>query len=404
MAVLSSNIGGFSVNIGYMYDMEIVPPRGGNHVHALELVNGFLASEHMVSVVGDSTVPGVINYTESKADLDDFLSKIDVLYVRIDGRSTRRWTSLTYCVEKKDFHVPLVIELNAPANEGLAFSYLGGINSSSPKSEGFLKKIKRSIHAYKKYPDILLEERHRLNLFKSVDTAICVSHSLAKYARDKLRICDVVVLPNGGPLIDKKYIDDASHRTSSSKFTVLYSGSAIYPWQGLNYLLPTIALAAEKAPDIQFVLAVNQMVDSLPEAKNVTIKVGLDREQILKEICQADLGVALHPEYFWSKWKFHGSPMKMFEYMACSTPVLASDLGQMKELLSDGYDALLCANDPEKILEKIIFARDNPAQLKKIAESGRSRVQSELSWANNVKVTIGKFSSLTSAKASAREA
>jgi len=170
----------------------------------------------------------------------------------------------------------------------------------------------------------------------------------------------------------------------------------MYPWQGLNFLTPAIKLAAEIAPEITFVLAVNQRIDTLPSTKNVVVKESLNREQILDEICSADLCVAFHPEYFWSKWGFHGSPMKMFEYMACSSTVLASNIGQMKDLLTHGESGLLCANNPDDILKQIMYAKDNPKVIQKIATNGWQKIQNEFSWENNVRTTIGKFTSLIS--------
>ena len=53
------------MRIGYLYNFEAFPPKGGNHVHANELTRGFIANGHEVATVEDPTMPGAINYGNS---------------------------------------------------------------------------------------------------------------------------------------------------------------------------------------------------------------------------------------------------------------------------------------------------------------------------------------------------
>jgi len=375
------------MKIGYIYNLQAYPPRGGNHAHVVELVQGFISSGYEVSVVDDPSMPGVSNFKGVPAGLERFINDIDLLYVRIDGRFLRQWDVLDKCMRLKG-HRPVIWEINAPANETLAFSWLGG-KTGSDGGEGFLRRIKRALHALRKQPAIHREESYRRSLAKNVSAAICVSSALGRYAKEGLGIEETVVLPNGGPLISKgEILHRRQKREENQAFTVLYTGSAMYPWQGLNYLSGAIALAEHDAPDIKFVLAVNQRTDTLPASANVEIVEGLDREQILDAICAADACVALHPEYFWSKWKFHGSPMKLFEYMGCMSPVVTSNLGQMREIINDGVDGLLCENEPRDILRKLIFLRDNPDKAENIGKKGWENIQAGLSWRENTEKTL----------------
>jgi len=378
------------LNIGYVYNLNIIPPKGGNHVHALELLTGFVERGHQVAVVNDSTVQVAKNFGSSVAELQEFANWIDVLYVRIDGRYLSSWGELgmlNALVSDK----PIVWEINAPANEALAYSHLGGLLHWSRSSESLYKRMKRCIHAYKKYPGIILEEKLRKKMANKVDAAICVSSALGNYAINGLGVKKTLVVPNGGPFLPAEEINARSCKKVSEKFTVLYSGSAMYPWQGLNLFAEAIKQAEKKYPEIRFVMAVNQRSDYIPNTTNLEVKEGLGRDQLFDEICQADLCVAIHPEYFWSKWGFHGSPMKMFEYMACDSAVLASNIGQMKDILHDEVTGFLCENTPESILDKIIFARDNPILVKKVGTAGKNLVDEEYSWKNNVARTIEVF-------------
>ena len=174
-------------------------------------------------------------------------------------------------------------------------------------------------------------------------------------------------------------------------FTVLYSGSPIYPWQGLNYLVPVVERAADRSLDMTFVMAVNQRTPNLPTTATVVILEGLDENGVRDAICASDVCLALHPEYHWSEWGFHNSPMKLYEYMACEATSLAANIGQMKRLFEDQTEVVLCENDPERILEKLQYLKANPGERRAIAARGWKRVQSELNWERNVDRTLAIF-------------
>ena len=61
--------------------------------------------------------------------------------------------------------------------------------------------------------------------------------------------------------------------------------------------------------------------------------------------------------WHWNEFSaFHTSPLKLFEYMASDVPIIASDLPSIREILSNGDNAILAKQariDVEKLhLEK----------------------------------------------------
>ena len=165
----------------------------------------------------------------------------------------------------------------------------------------------------------------------------------------------------------------------------------IYPWQGIRHLAEVIALAQQRAADMRFVLAVNKKTPNLPTSSNVNILENLNQDEVLDAICAADVCVALPPEWPWAKYGFHLSPIKLFEYMACMTAVVTSNIGQMKDILNHKADSVLCETDPENILEHLLYLRDNPEKREAIAREGWLRVQTELNWGRNVTDTLRIF-------------
>lgn len=381
------------MKIGYMYNLQAFPPRGGNHVHALELVQGFLGAGHQVLVVDDPSMPGAENYQSTDPGfLQDFCKAIDVLYIRIDARYLSDWPSVSECMAMVAGYKPIVWEINSPANETLAFSWLGG--KQAGVKESLIKGVKRRLHAFRKLAGIRHEEKLRKELCRNVDAAICVSSALGRYARDALAITNVKVLPNGGPLISEEEIKRRQSAREEKAFTVFYSGSAIYPWQGLDFIANAILRAQSRAPDIRFVLAVNQRTESLPAGPNVEIREGLNRDGILDSICCSDACVALHPDYQWSSYGFHNSPMKLFEYMACMTPVVTSNRAQMAELINHGENGLLCDDSADGILDQLIRLKDDPELAARLGRVGWNMIQREMSWKHNSNTTLALFQQL----------
>ena len=378
------------MNIGYLYEFHAYPPKGGNHRHAYELTQGFTKLGNHVHVLDDPTMPEVTNYS-GPHDIEKFLRAIDIIYIRIDGRKLKHSDTIRKIMSQKQ-KIPIVWEVNAPANEALAYSWLGG--KTSTQKDPLNIYLKRWLHAARQYPEIWQEESFRKKLAQNVDAAICVTTALSNYCKKGLGIDNSIVIPNGGPIMALEEINKRKAKRADNQFTVLYSGSAIYPWQGMQYITETIQLAHKQNLNIKFKLAVNQKTEYLPALPNVTIFEGQNYNQILDLICTSDVCLAFHPEYFWSRWKFHGSPMKLFEYMGCATASLSSNIGQMKDLIHPDIDGYLCPNNPHKILKKLIGIKNNKKERENIGYEGWKRIQTDLNWAKNVKKTLNIFQSL----------
>jgi glycosyltransferase involved in cell wall biosynthesis len=74
------------------------------------------------------------------------------------------------------------------------------------------------------------------------------------------------------------------------------------------------------------------------------------------------------------------SPLKVFEALAAGLPLVASDLPSLREVLSDGEDAVLAAPDDEAALAQAIRRLLGDAELRAaLAARGRARA-AEHSW------------------------
>jgi len=75
-----------------------------------------------------------------------------------------------------------------------------------------------------------------------------------------------------------------------------------------------------------------------------------------------------------------GIPSTIFEAMACGTPVLATPVGSIPDIIKDGKTGfLLESTDPKYIADRITKLLDNPKLLKTVSESAYKYTRENLS-------------------------
>lgn len=376
------------MKIASIYDFTAYPPKGGNHVHALQLIRCFLREGHDVLTWGDPSVPGVKSYPRDDDGGRALLADADILYVRVDANFFGADAALVRLLQQASR--PQVWEINAPANEALAFSWLGGQRTPHSGLRGVVDRARRSLHAARKASTIREEEGLRELLAGRVAAATCVSAALGRYAQEGLGIRDVTVIPNGA---DHEACDPNGMRAVVPEqrvghLLVLYAGSPMYPWQGLDVMQEAAALCAAANDPIQFLLLMNQAPKRPMAGHNVISRIGVPHGEVDNYLRAADVGLAIYPEYFWSPWGFHNSPMKMFEYMACGLPVVASDLGQMREVIEPGRNGLLFDNTPAGLRTALLGLVGKTAQLRAMGVQARADVERTYNWPANARRTL----------------
>jgi len=92
---------------------------------------------------------------------------------------------------------------------------------------------------------------------------------------------------------------------------------------------------------------------------------------------------------------FFGSPTKLFEYLAMAKPVVASNLGQMAEILVDGETALLVKPADPSALAKAIhrLEKDQPLR-QRLGANARSLVTSQYTWRHNSERALAALENL----------
>jgi glycosyltransferase involved in cell wall biosynthesis len=155
----------------------------------------------------------------------------------------------------------------------------------------------------------------------------------------------VAVIPDGvrlGPDLDPMPRPSGPGPT---EFTIGYAGH-LYPWKGVDLIVEAVAAL----PDTHGLIVgghsqeadlarVRALAERLSCSDRVTFTGLLPPASVAARLREADVLVLPNPSSALAR--DFTSPLKLFEYMAAGRPIVASDLPSIREVLSDGRNAVL---------------------------------------------------------------
>lgn len=160
----------------------------------------------------------------------------------------------------------------------------------------------------------------------------------------------------------------------------VYTGGLL-EWKGVDVLVGAAALC----PEVSFVIAGGMDADvariraAAAGLANVRVDGFQPPARVPLYLAAADLGVVPNRSRPAISARYT-SPLKVFEALAAGLPLVASDLPSLREVLSDGDDAVLAAPDDEAALAQAIRRLLGDPELRvALAARGRARA-AEHSW------------------------
>ncbi|MDY8136036.1 glycosyltransferase family 4 protein [Aquimarina sp. 2201CG5-10] len=264
---------------------------------------------------------------------------------------------------KTDLNCKTVFEVNA-------FSHIELPSRYPNISESVIQKIKNLEHY----------------CITKCDTIITPSNVTKKFIKEHFKIesLKINVIPNGVKYYD---LNTLEIKNNPSNPYILYFG-ALQKWQGIKILFKALkeiddldirllicASVPEKRTLIYHDLAenfgVNHKIDWLYE---------LDKRTLATKIKNALFTVA--PLSSCNRNIIQGcSPLKILESMAYATPVVASDIPVVSELINDNETGYLVPPDrPELLGRKIRILLESPKQLKKVGLNGKKEIEKKYLW------------------------
>ena len=220
--------------------------------------------------------------------------------------------------------------------------------------------------------------------FRYVNRGIVLGHCLRHVLEDVLADDKIDVVYNG---IDVKTFDEIeSQREKNGKFKILFAG-VLEESKGFFDLVKAVPTVARYYPHIQVFIAgrwqdngLKNRVSTYIRENNLEEKIKflgvVTGEEKIKLFKTSDLFVL--PTYYFLG---EGQPVVILEAMAAKLPVITTDKGGIKEMVTDGQNGFIISpSSPHQIAEKIANLIENKKLREKMGEKSHRRVKDEFSF------------------------
>ena len=225
---------------------------------------------------------------------------------------------------------------------------------------------------------------------------VVISHALGEvYMAAGVPAERIIVAPDA---VDEHLFDTVPGKNEVRKILglplvqhiVMYTGH-LYARKGAD----TLAEAASNVPEALFVF-VGGTVEDLAHFKkrwgsqeNIRIIGHIAPERVPSYLRAADVLVIPNSGKSEDTARF-ASPMKLFEYMASGTPIVASDVPSIREVLRDQEAFFVEADSPAALAEGVAsaFAKEDEAHERAVSAQ---RKAGEYSWEKRVRHILAQF-------------
>jgi glycosyltransferase involved in cell wall biosynthesis len=229
----------------------------------------------------------------------------------------------------------------------------------------------------------------RINL-RAADRVIVVSNAL----RDQLLGLGVpaqklIVNPNA---VDPTRFSPAEggqgvrHRLNLGSSLVVGFSGTFGAWHGIPTLAQAIPLVIQARPQVRWLLIgdgpLAGQVDRIVDER--AVRVGMvPHADMPSYLAACDVLVSPHGRQA-DGGEFFGSPTKLFEYMAAGRAIVASAVGQIRDVLTDERTAaLIPPDDPHALSQAVIRLVDDVCLRQRLGSAARETAELRHTWRQN---------------------
>jgi glycosyltransferase involved in cell wall biosynthesis len=335
--------------------MQIYPPNVGGSIHGYQLAKCLTTrGHHLYSwYYGDDENPFCKHFRGR--ELFRFLRTIDVLYIRIEWAALLRWQDPLQLLLR--MRVPSVYEFNGLPDE---IRYRSDSRVDIGDVAAKLCKLARRGHA-----------------------AIGVTEGIRKYLDEKIGFRKNYCVPNGSDPV----LFNPSTKTSKSSeaLQVVWMGSTKAGWHDTDAIVEAAQILHERRINVQFRIYGDPTYLLRPMPPNLRVCGSVPYDRLGSEISDGDVG--LHIFRSLQEVSIDGSPLKVFDYMACGLATIAQGYGQSGEIIQHRNNGLITSGTPEDLADKIEILEQDRDLCMRLGQNGRRAVCSYYNWERVAKET-----------------
>lgn len=233
--------------------------------------------------------------------------------------------------------------------------------------------------------DRTLAEQVAQQVFSTASAIIAVSEEIKTYIESYPGVSQrVYVIANGvNPERFSSRIESALS-IHSEPFTVGFVGT-LKPWHGLSILVEAFDRLHQTYTNTRLFI-----VGDGPERDNLVTELSarglleathftgtVTPDQIPGLLAKMTVAVAPYPH----QSDFYFSPLKVYEYMAAGLPVVVSRIGQLRALIKDEINGVLCPpGDAVALAATLERLYHNPEWGKQLGKAARQTIQHHHTW------------------------
>ena len=240
----------------------------------------------------------------------------------------------------------------------------------------------------------------RLMRKRNLKKLIVISNALQEeYHRlfPELPADKILVAPDGADIPEEVPEGGEDFSLPGRRPTIGYVGS-LYPGRGLEVILGL----AKRLPQYEFLIVggsakdVERWRNSCISQENICFTGHVPPGELTRYYRKIDIVLAPYQEKVaisgggdTARWM---SPLKIFEYMAYGKAIIASDLPALKEVLTHGYNALLCPPGRlEEWARAVQLLAEDQNLRHRLAANAFSCLQEKYTWGKRAAAIINSF-------------
>jgi glycosyltransferase involved in cell wall biosynthesis len=274
---------------------------------------------------------------------------------------------------------------------------LAGLKFAQRRDIPFVLEVNSPLVHEKKISGTLqyprLARRTERWLVSNATEVVVVSGELKRYYADIRNPSNITVVPNGvdPDKFDPRRFDEQTAEPTACRIGFLGS---FKQWHGVMSLIEIAETLRDISDRVRFVMIgdgplLDECVNTVKN-RNLTGMfefVGrVSHDSVAEELATLNVAIAPYPDVEF----FYYSPIKVFEYLSMELPTIASDIGQISDVVDHGTNGFLVEPGElegfsSTIRNVVDLYETEPDTINAMGKRGRSKVLSEYSWRANVK-------------------